>query len=64
MAWLEFSIELAGADPAPLEAALEAAGSLAITLSDGADQPLLEPGVGETPLWQDVTVTALLPSFR
>ena len=49
MAWLQLTIDLRGADPAPLEAALEEAGAQAITLSDTADQPLLEPGVGETP---------------
>ena len=32
---------------------------LAVTLSDDADDPVLEPGVGETPLWPSVCVTAL-----
>ena len=36
-----------------------AAGALSITLEDQADQPLLEPGPGETPLWDAVQVTAL-----
>ena len=35
------------------------AGALSITLEDQADQPLLEPGPGETPLWEAVRVTAL-----
>jgi len=34
---------------------------LAITLSDPADEPVLEPAVGETPLWSTVCVTALFP---
>ena len=36
-----------------------AAGALSVTLEDQADQPLLEPGPGETPLWDTVQVTAL-----
>ena len=36
-----------------------AAGALSVTLEDKADQPLLEPGPGETPLWDAVQVTAL-----
>jgi ribosomal protein L11 methyltransferase len=35
------------------------AGALSITLQDGADQPILEPGVGETPLWDKCIVKAL-----
>ena len=35
------------------------AGALSVTLEDQADQPLLEPGPGETPLWDAVQVTAL-----
>ena len=36
-----------------------AAGALSVTLEDQADQPLLEPGPGETPLWDAMQVTAL-----
>ena len=34
-------------------------GALSVTLEDSGDQPILEPGVGETPLWPEVTVSAL-----
>jgi len=44
------------------EEMLWAAGALAITLLDAADQPLLEPGPGEMPLWREITLEALLPS--
>ena len=44
-----------------VEEALWAAGALSITLLDAADQPLLEPGPGEMPLWREVTLEALLP---
>lgn len=35
-------------------------GALALTLSDAADQPLLEPDPGALPLWSEVTLEALL----
>lgn len=39
--------------------ALSKTGAASVTLQDAADQPLLEPGVGETPLWEQVIVTGL-----
>ena len=43
------------------EAALWELGALAVTLQDAGDQPLHEPGPGETPLWEKAVVEALLP---
>ena len=43
------------------EDALWALGALAVTLKDARDQPLHEPGPGETPLWESTVVEALLP---
>lgn len=59
MAWVQ--LQLCGdPDSAPLlEALLEAAGAVSVTLVDAADQPLYEPPPGETPLWQAVRVTGL-----
>lgn len=42
-----------------LEDALLAVGALSVTLADNADQPILEPGVNETPLWNDIHLSAL-----
>lgn len=56
-----FQIEPGASRLEAAEDALWSAGALAITLLDAADQPLLEPGPGEMPLWQRVTVEALLP---
>ena len=39
--------------------AFEAAGALSVTSSDAADKPLLEPGPGETPLWEQLVMTGL-----
>ena len=33
-----------------------------MTLQDNADQPLLEPGVGEMPLWRETRLTGLFPA--
>jgi len=57
--WLQFSMAVGDRDPDALEDALLAAGALSVTLSDAADTPVLEPGVGETPLWPETRITAL-----
>ena len=46
-------------DPAQVEAALSECGALSITFTDAGDDPVLEPGPGEVPLWTDTRVTAL-----
>jgi ribosomal protein L11 methyltransferase len=43
------------------EETLWALGAHAVTLCDPGGQPLLEPGPGETPLWEQARVEALLP---
>jgi ribosomal protein L11 methyltransferase len=59
MPLLQLTIELGAADPAPLEEILFAAGASSVTLRDAEDNPILEPGPGETPLWPTITVCAL-----
>ena len=64
MAWLELSLTISAAQQASVEAALEDLGALSITLQDAdADTPderaIFEPGVGETPLWNEVVLQAL-----
>lgn len=53
---------LGNLDVERVETALEEAGALSITLSDGDDDPVLEPGLGETPLWSQTVLTALFDS--
>src|SRR3546814_136118 len=67
MPFLELSLYARQADHARYEAALEDIGALSVTLmdanADAADeQAILEPGVGETPLWAELLVTALFPA--
>lgn len=62
MPWLQVTLPT-DRDRAPLiEAALESAGALALTMSDAGDEPQLEPPLGATPLWSRVRVTALFPA--
>lgn len=59
MSWLQLSLSVEQEQAPLLEAALENAGALAVTLGDAGDDPLLEPPPGATPLWQAVRVSAL-----
>jgi ribosomal protein L11 methyltransferase len=63
MPWLELSLRCRAADEARLEAALDDLGALSVSLMDAADadneQAILEPGVGEIPLWPEITLLAL-----
>jgi ribosomal protein L11 methyltransferase len=60
--WLQLRLDTVAARAEALEDALLAAGAVAVTLEDRADEPLLEPGVGETPLWREIRLTGLFPA--
>lgn len=59
MAWLQLHIATDSRHADAFQDALEALGAQAVTLSDGADQPVLEPPPGARPLWNAIVVTAL-----
>src|ERR1700722_1054606 len=64
MPWLELSLTISADRQAQIESALEDLGALAITLQDSdADTPderaIFEPGVGETPMWNEIVLQAL-----
>lgn len=61
MSWIQLSIQIPVTMAATLESTLEAAGALSVTSTDAEDQPLLEPGPGETPLWDLLIMTGLFP---
>lgn len=66
MPFLELSLRCRASDEARLEHALGDLGALSMTLMDADaatpnEQAVLEPGVGETPLWPELTMTALFP---
>ena len=66
MPFLELSIRCRESEQPRYEHALEDVGALAVTLLDAdVDTPnehaILEPGVGQTPLWNDIALSALFP---
>lgn len=59
MSWLQLCLTVGRAEVDALQDALLESGALSVTLQDSGDDPVLEPGVGETPLWNEVQVTGL-----
>lgn len=59
MPWLQLKITTDRKAAEPLEDLLLASGAVSVTLEDNADQPILEPALGETPLWDQVRLTGL-----
>ena len=59
MPFLQLTIDIGKRDPQPIEDALFSAGAVSVTLLDAADDPVLEPAPGQTPLWPTVVVRAL-----
>ena len=59
MPFHQLVVELPGRDLALAEDACRRLGAMAVSLADAADEPLLEPAPGETPLWQAVRLRAL-----
>ncbi|RPI13213.1 MAG: 50S ribosomal protein L11 methyltransferase [Lysobacterales bacterium] len=55
----QLTIDLGAHDPGPIEEALFELGAVAVTLEDAADDPVLEPAPGETPLWPTVRLHAI-----
>ncbi len=59
MAWLQLRIRAPHTRVEAIEDLLFAHHAVSVTLEDAADQPLLEPGPGETPIWDEVEVVGL-----
>lgn len=59
MSWLQLRVATTRENTEAIEDALLAAGAVSVTMEDSADQPILEPALGETPLWNDVQVSGL-----
>ncbi|CAN7240156.1 50S ribosomal protein L11 methyltransferase [Pseudoxanthomonas sp. LjRoot168] len=67
MPYLELSLRCTEAEQPRYENALDDVGALSVTLLDadadtGNERAILEPGVGETPLWKSLVLTALFDS--
>ena len=59
MSWLQLLIDSTLEKASDYEETLLSLGALAVTLQDAADQPLYEPPLGATPLWEKTRVIAL-----
>ena len=59
MQWRQFVMDLEALDPATVEDLFSRLGACSVTLSDAGDDPVLEPGPGETPLWSNTRITGL-----
>jgi ribosomal protein L11 methyltransferase len=67
MPYLELSLRCSESEQPRYENALEDVGALSVTLLDADadtsnERAILEPGVGETPLWKALVLTALFPA--
>lgn len=59
MSWVILHVDTRRDQCDALEEILLTLGAVSVTLCDNADQPLLEPGVGETPLWDAVRLSGM-----
>jgi len=59
MSWLQIAISTTKNHAETTEDCLFTAGAHTVTLTDAADQPILEPGPEETPIWNTVIITGL-----
>jgi ribosomal protein L11 methyltransferase len=59
MDWQQFVMDLDSLDANDVEDALLRLGACSVTFSDAGDDPVLEPGPGDTPLWSRTRVTGL-----
>ena len=62
MRWVQLIISSPASLCSKLEENLIQLGAVSVTVQDAADQPILEPGVGETPLWDNCVTAALFQS--
>jgi len=59
MPWIQMKLDIPPTLAGAYEDLLLAAGACAVTLVDAADQPLFEPALGTTPLWDTTRIVGL-----
>jgi ribosomal protein L11 methyltransferase len=59
MPWLQAHLTVTKEQAPLIELLFENLGALSVTLLDAADEPMLEPAPGETPLWTNTRLTGL-----
>jgi ribosomal protein L11 methyltransferase len=60
--WVQLQAEVSRQNSSAAEDGMLDAGAVSVTIEDAADQPILEPNVGETPLWDQCIVKGLYPA--
>ncbi len=61
MTYLQLTVNIREDQFPILDDLLSRSGALSVSAEDAQDQPILEPKPGETPLWQQLCLTALFP---
>ena len=64
MSWMQVRFHTVRSQVEAVENALLGAGALSVTLQDDADQPILEPELGTTPIWDKTEVIGLFEASR
>jgi ribosomal protein L11 methyltransferase len=65
MPYLKLTLPINETQFEAFEAVLSSSGAVSVTMEDAGDAPILEPGVDETPLWHELTLSALFnPNFN
>ena len=59
MAWIQLKVDVLPDQIEVIEDAMLLEGAQAVTLQDGADQPILEPELGTMPVWDKTIVIGL-----
>lgn len=59
MSWIQLKALISPTQAEAMEESLMAAGACSVTYEDAKDQPVLEPALGTTPLWDATIITGL-----
>lgn len=59
MSWLQLRLAITPDQAEPMEDLLLGLGAVSVTFMDAEDQPIFEPDLGTTPLWQNTHLLAL-----
>lgn len=64
MAWRQLHLQLKSTEIDAISDALHELGAVAVTMMDAEDNPIFEPPLGTTPLWEQTQLTGLFDSSR
>ena len=64
MPWLQISVHTTQNNAEQAEDTLLQFGACSVTLKDAADEPILEPAPGETPIWNNIIATGLFENVE